>query len=78
MQRELQSIWERKRKTVIFITHQIDEAIYLADRVLVLGGEPGSIRDDIAVPFERPRDLGVKRQPAFAALVERIWRQIQH
>jgi NitT/TauT family transport system ATP-binding protein len=78
MQRELQNIWERKRKTVIFITHQIDEAIYLADRVLVLGGHPGSVRDDIRIPLERPRDLGVKRRPDFTALVERIWRLIQH
>jgi len=78
MQRELQTIWERKRKTVIFITHQIDEAIYLADRVLVLGGQPGSVRDDIAVPFERPRDLTIKRSPEFIALIDRVWRLIQH
>jgi NitT/TauT family transport system ATP-binding protein len=78
MQRELQNIWERKRKTVIFITHQIDEAIYLADRVLVLGGQPGSVRDDIRVPLDRPRALDVKRQPEFTAFVERIWRLIQH
>jgi len=78
MQRELQNIWERKRKTVIFITHQIDEAIYLADRVLVLGGQPGSVRDDIRVPLERPRDLDIKRRPDFTALVERVWRLIQH
>jgi NitT/TauT family transport system ATP-binding protein len=78
MQRELQAIWERKRKTVVFITHQIDEAIYLADRVLVLGGQPGAVRDDITVPFERPRDLTIKRSPEFVALVDRIWRLIQH
>jgi len=78
MQRELQNIWERKRKTVIFITHQIDEAIYLADRVLVLGGQPGSVRADIGVPLERPRDLDIKRRPDFTALVERIWRLIQN
>jgi NitT/TauT family transport system ATP-binding protein len=78
MQRELQNIWERKRKTVIFITHQIDEAIYLADRVLVLGGQPGSVRDDIHIPLERPRGLDIKRRPDFTALVERIWRLIQH
>jgi NitT/TauT family transport system ATP-binding protein len=78
MQRELQNIWERKRKTVIFITHQIDEAVYLADRVLVLGGQPGSLRDDIRIPLERPRGLDIKRRPDFTALVERIWRLIQH
>src|SRR6185503_11036172 len=65
MQRELQTIWERKRKTVIFITHQIDEAVFLADRVLVLGGKPGTLRDDITIPFKRPRDLEVKRSPEF-------------
>ncbi|HVV61601.1 MAG TPA: ABC transporter ATP-binding protein [Pseudolabrys sp.] len=78
MQRELQNIWERKRKTVIFITHQIDEAIYLADRVLVLGGQPGTVRDDIRIPLERPRDLDIKRRADFTALTERIWRLIQH
>lgn len=78
MQRELQNIWERKRKTVIFITHQIDEAVYLADRVLVLGGQPGSLRDDICISLERPRSLDIKRRADFTALVERIWRLIQH
>jgi NitT/TauT family transport system ATP-binding protein len=78
MQRELQAIWERKRKTVIFITHQIDEAVYLADRVLVLGGQPGTVRDDITIPFPRPRSLEMKRTPEFTAVVDRLWRMIQH
>ena len=77
MQRELLRIWEKKRKTVIFITHQIDEAVFLADRVLALGSRPGRIRETIAIPFERPRALGLKRRADFAEYVERVWRLIE-
>jgi NitT/TauT family transport system ATP-binding protein len=72
MQRELLRIWEKKKKTVIFITHQIDEAVYLADRVLVFGSRPGTVKDDIAIDLERPRDLALKRRPEFIGFVERI------
>ena len=67
MQEELLRIWAQARKTVLFITHQIDEAIYLADRVVVFSGRPGKVKDSIAVDIERPRPLGVKRQPRFHA-----------
>jgi NitT/TauT family transport system ATP-binding protein len=73
MQEELTRIWEEARKTVLFITHQIDEAIYLADRVVVFSGRPGKVKDSIAVDIERPRPLGVKRQARFHALEDRIW-----
>jgi NitT/TauT family transport system ATP-binding protein len=72
MQRELLRIWEKKKKTVIFITHQIDEAVYLADRVLVFGSRPGIVKDDIAIDLGRPRDLSLKRRPEFIGYVERI------
>jgi NitT/TauT family transport system ATP-binding protein len=77
MQRELLRIWEKKRKTVIFITHQIDEAVFLADRVLALGSRPGRIKEAITIPFERPRDLGLKRRADFAGYVERVWQLIE-
>jgi len=73
MQEELTRIWEEARKTVLFITHQIDEAIYLADRVVVFSGRPGRVKDSIAIDIERPRPIGVKRQARFHALEDRIW-----
>ena len=73
MQEELTRIWEEARKTVLFITHQIDEAIYLADRVVVFSGRPGKVKESIAVDIERPRPIGVKRQARFHALEDRIW-----
>jgi ABC-type nitrate/sulfonate/bicarbonate transport system ATPase subunit len=73
MQEELTRIWAQARKTVLFITHQIDEAIYLADRVVVFSGRPGKVKDSIVVDIERPRPIGVKRQARFHALEDRIW-----
>jgi len=73
MQEELLAIWAQAKKTVLFITHQIDEAIYLADRVVVFSGRPGKVKDSIAVDIERPRPIGVKRQARFHALEDRIW-----
>jgi NitT/TauT family transport system ATP-binding protein len=77
MQRELLKIWERRKKTVLFITHQIDEAIYLADRILVFGARPGRIKADIPVKFDRPRSLSLKRTPEFMALNDHIWNLIE-
>lgn len=77
MQRELLKIWEARKKTVLFITHQIDEAIYLADRVLVFGAHPGRIKDDIAIDFPRPRSLRLKRTPEFIEFTDRIWNLIE-
>lgn len=77
MQTELLRIWSTQRKTVVFITHQLDEAVYLADRVLVMGRKPGVIADDIDIPFDRPRELSLKRTEDFGKLVERIWGTIE-
>ena len=73
MQEELTRIWATAQKTVLFITHQIDEAIYLADRVIVFSGRPGKVKESIIVDIERPRPIGVKRQPRFHAIEDRIW-----
>jgi NitT/TauT family transport system ATP-binding protein len=72
MQQELTRIWVEAKKTVLFVTHQIDEAIYLADRVVVFSGRPGKVRESITVDIERPRPIGVKRQARFHALEDRI------
>jgi NitT/TauT family transport system ATP-binding protein len=77
MQRELLRIWGQRKKTVVFITHQIDEALYLADRVMVLGGRPAHVRATIEVPFERPRDLAIKMHPDFVARMREVWQLIQ-
>jgi NitT/TauT family transport system ATP-binding protein len=77
MQTELLRIWEAGRKTVLFITHQIDEAIFLSDRVIVLGRRPGRIREVVPVDLPRPRTLAMKRQPEFVAMVDRIWSLIE-
>jgi NitT/TauT family transport system ATP-binding protein len=77
MQRELLRIWGQKKKTVVFITHQIDEALYLADRVFVLGAHPARVRQVVEVPFPRPRDLAIKMHPDFVARMQQIWEAIQ-
>jgi NitT/TauT family transport system ATP-binding protein len=76
MQAELLRIWSEAKKTVLFVTHQIDEAIYLADRVIVMSKRPGRILADIAVGLPRPRQLQVKRQPEFVELADRVWELI--
>jgi ABC-type nitrate/sulfonate/bicarbonate transport system ATPase subunit len=69
MQQELLRIWRRYRKTVIFVTHSIDEAIFLSDRIVVMTARPGRIKAVIAVTEERPRDL---TQPAMTALQRQV------
>ena len=76
MQVELIRIWSEAQKTVLFITHQIDEAIFLSDRVLVMSARPGRILADITIELPRPRDLDIKRTPKFVAYEDQIWRLI--
>jgi NitT/TauT family transport system ATP-binding protein len=74
LQQELLRLWEQSRKTVVFVTHSIDEAIVLGDRVLVMSAAPGRILDEIQIPFPRPRSvIGLKSDPGFGAIVARIW-----
>jgi len=77
MQAELLKIWAQTGKTVVFITHQIDEAVYLSDRVVVMGTRPGRIKRDFQVPFERPRQLAIKHDPLFHRLSGDIWSLIE-
>ena len=76
MQAELLRIWNEAHKTVLFITHQIDEAIYLSDRVLVMSARPGRILADIAIELPRPRKLEIKRSPKFIEYADEIWAMI--
>jgi NitT/TauT family transport system ATP-binding protein len=74
MQAELLRIWGATGTTGVFITHQIDEAVYVADRVLVMSEGPGShLAQEIDVLFDRPRELDIKRDPKFQAMVDQIW-----
>ena len=73
MQEELQSIWDKERKTVLFVTHDIEEAVYLADRVIVFTARPGRIKADIRINLPRPRDIEVKKSAAFSAYRNEIW-----
>jgi NitT/TauT family transport system ATP-binding protein len=77
MQTELLRIWERGQKTVLFVTHQIDEAVFLSDRVLVLARRPGRLQAEVKIPLPRPRNLVIKRTSEFVTLVDRIWRMIE-
>ncbi|KPM54564.1 ABC transporter ATP-binding protein [Frankia sp. R43] len=75
MQKELLRIWERDRKTIIFVTHDLDEAILLADRVVVFGTRPGRVVHVEDVPLERPRDLAELRLSSeYAELWDRLWK----
>jgi len=77
MQTELMRIWEEGRKTVLFVTHQIDEAVFLSDRVLVFARRPGRLLESVAIALPRPRPLAIKRTAEFVSYVDRIWRLIE-
>lgn len=78
LQEELLGLWSRHKQTAMFITHSIDEAITLADRVVVMGTKPGRVVDDIVIPIERPRSVAsVRRHESYAPLRERIWEQLR-
>ncbi len=74
MQDVLLEQWEQNRRTVLFVTHSIEEALTLGDRILVMSARPGRIIEAIDVPFERPRDAAKLRQdPRFSAMFGQIW-----
>jgi len=77
MQSELLKIWAQAKKTVLFITHQINEAVYLADRVAVLSSRPGRLKGLFTIPFGRPRTLSLKRDPKFLEIEDQIWKLIE-
>ena len=74
LQEELLELWQRERKTVIFITHSMDEAVYLSDRVVVMTPRPGRVAEILDVPLARPRNAeAVRREPKFVELTNYIW-----
>lgn len=76
MQELLLELWEKERKTVIFVTHDIDEALLLADRVYVMSVRPGRIQDTVEVPLERPRAYQVTNDAVFRDLRNRLFEQL--
>jgi len=77
MQELLLSIWEQEQKTVLFVTHDIDEAIFMGSRVVVMSARPGRIKSDQASPFPHPRHYQVKTTPEFAALKRELTEQLR-
>jgi NitT/TauT family transport system ATP-binding protein len=77
MQEELLAIWERTRKTIVYVTHNIHEAVYMADRVVVLSRRPGRVLAEVKVELPRPRAEAMIAEPAFVHAVERIWSLIR-
>ena len=72
MQGEVEAIWERTHQTTVFVTHLIDEAIFLADEIIVMTASPGKIKTILPVDFSRPRKLEIKRLPEFHALQDEL------
>ncbi|MCO4053755.1 MAG: ABC transporter ATP-binding protein [Bosea sp.] len=77
MQEMLLGIWERERKTVVFVTHDVEEAIFMASRVVVMSARPGRIKADIPVDLPHPRPYTIKTSAAFVGLKERLVEEIR-
>jgi len=77
MQQELLRIWSQERKTVLFVTHQIEEAVYLSDRVIVFTARPGRIKQIVKVELGRPRPFEMKQSPELNGYVRQIWKLIE-
>jgi NitT/TauT family transport system ATP-binding protein len=77
MHKTLLEIWERERQTVLFVTHDLGEALTLSSRIILLSARPGRLKDDFEVPFPRPRDAVSLRETAeFARLYTHIWHSL--
>ena len=77
LQSELLRIWEQIKTTVVFVTHSIDEAIYLADRVVVMTARPASVKEIVEIDLPRPRDLDIRNSEAFNAYRGRVWESLR-
>jgi ABC-type nitrate/sulfonate/bicarbonate transport system ATPase subunit len=78
MREELLRIWERDKKTVILVTHNIEEAVMLCDRIAVLSARPALIKEVVTVDIPRPRTMKSMRDPDFSKCMERIWNLLRH
>src|SRR5579862_395749 len=76
MQAELLRIWQRSRKTVIFVTHDVQEAVFLAERVAVMSARPGRIKEIVESPLDK-EDPGLMRSPRFVEIVDHVWNLVR-
>ena len=77
MHKTLLEIWERERQTVLFVTHDLGEALTLASRIILLSARPGRLKEDFEVPFARPRDaVSLRETPEFGRLYSHIWHSL--
>jgi NitT/TauT family transport system ATP-binding protein len=77
LQEQLLQLWERERKTVVFITHSMEEAVMLGDRVMLMTPRPGQVKEMIAVPLKRPRPPDIEKSPAFVEIKEYLWENLR-
>jgi NitT/TauT family transport system ATP-binding protein len=77
MQAELLQIWERTKKTVLFVTHSIEEAAYLSDRVVIMTARPGRMKNVIKIDLPRPRDYEMRLTPEFNDIKAKIWNTLK-
>ncbi len=78
MQQWLLQVWRDTQRTVLFITHDVDEAVFLSDRILVMSPRPGRVVDDLAVNLPRPRTLETLVSPAFTEIKSKVLHQLHH
>jgi NitT/TauT family transport system ATP-binding protein len=78
LQDQLLTMWSKERRTVMFITHDVDEAVYLASRVVVMAARPGRLHRIIPVDLPFPRTEDIRLSPEFAALRNEVWRSVYH
>ena len=78
LQEELLRIWEEHKKTVVFITHSVDEAVFLGDRIMVMTAQPGKLKAFVQVPLARPRNLiELQKKPDYGELITHIWSNLR-
>jgi NitT/TauT family transport system ATP-binding protein len=77
LQEELVRLWREDPKLILYVTHDIEEALLLADRILVMTGRPGSIRKEIHIPLDRPRDISDLEQPEVREIKYHIWEMLK-
>jgi len=77
LQEELLRLWEETHKTVLYVTHSIEEAVLLGDRVVLMTAHPGTNKSEFEVDLPRPRDIGTTSKPEFAALTGAIWEELR-